>query len=405
MENNKTSSRAYAIEFIMFFTYAFFGVNWIAGSTLTPQIMKYFNLKSFLSATFISNAITIAKIIGNLFAATLLNKLFPKKAIGLASGLIVIGSIIAILSPQYWMFVLGRFIMGFGGALYVVYFGPVVIHYFSKDKRASVNGLNGVAYNIGAVIAMIIVGPVITWLQTWQYSMAFFAVISGILFILWFIFGQSFDINAGTNTNKVVTEEYTTGDALKDKFNWIYPLTYSGLLTFYIVLLTIFPVSGASVINSKLLSALIAIGGIFGTYFGVIAVRKYPLRIPILKWCGLAMTICGFIMIYTKNGMIATIAAFGIGFLMFMPVTSLVTIPQELPNMTPKKLTTIMGIFWALSYIFETVFYFILGTVVDHSGYFTAMMISVIISGTFFLGSFFLPETGKKVKEDKAASV
>lgn len=405
METTKTSSRAYAIEFVMFFTYAFFGINWIAGSTLTPQIMKYFNLKSFVSATFISNAITIAKIIGNFMAAMLLNKLFPKKAIGLASGLIVFGSIIAILSPQYWMFVLGRFIMGFGGALYVVYFSPIVIHYFSKEKRATVNGLNGVAYNVGAVIAMIIVGPVILWLKTWQSSMTFFAVISGILFILWLIFGQDFDINTNANTKNVVSEKYTSGDALKDKFNWTYALTYSGLLTFYIVLLTIFPVSGASAINAKLLSALVGVGGIVGTYIGVLVARKYPLRLPIIRWCGLAMTLCGFIMIFAKNGTIASIAAFGIGFLMFMPVIPLVSIPQELPNMTPKKLTTIMGMFWALSYVFETIFYFILGTVVDHSGYFTAVFISVIISGSFFLGSFFLPETGKKVKEDKTASV
>ena len=74
--------RAILIETVMFFTYAFFAVNWVAGSTLTPQIMKYFNLQSFASATFISNAITIAKIIGNFMAAGILVKLLPKKAIG-----------------------------------------------------------------------------------------------------------------------------------------------------------------------------------------------------------------------------------------------------------------------------------------------------------------------------------
>ena len=92
MEKQKISStRAVIIEFIMFFTYAFFAVNWIAGSTLTPQIMEHFHLKTFASATFISNAITVAKIIGNFMAAGILNRLFPKKAIGLGSGLIVLG--------------------------------------------------------------------------------------------------------------------------------------------------------------------------------------------------------------------------------------------------------------------------------------------------------------------------
>ena len=63
--------------------------------------------------------------------------------------------------------------MGFGGALYVVYFSPVVIHYFESKKRLTVNALNGAPYNFGGIVAMVIVGPVIIWLKNWQYSMGF----------------------------------------------------------------------------------------------------------------------------------------------------------------------------------------------------------------------------------------
>ena len=80
---------------------------------------------------------------------------------------------------------------------------------------------------------------------------------------------------------------------------------------------------------------------------------------------------------------------------MFLPVTSLVLIPQELPNMTPAKLTTIMGLFWAISYIIESVVYYIIGIVIDSSGYTTGLMIALVMSATFFIGSFLLPETGK----------
>lgn len=78
-EMKVSSSRAVMIEFVMFFTYAFFAVNWIAGSTLTPQIMEHFNLKTFASATFISNAITLAKIIGNFMAARHLKPVSTRK--------------------------------------------------------------------------------------------------------------------------------------------------------------------------------------------------------------------------------------------------------------------------------------------------------------------------------------
>ena len=387
-----TSARAGFIEAIMFFTYAFFAVSWIAGSSLTPQIMEYFKLESFASATFISNAITIAKIIGNFMAAAILAQLYPKRAILLGSGLIVVGSLIAIFSQQYWMFILGRFIMGFGGALYVVYFSPVVLHYFKKEQLVTVNALNSVAYNVGGIMAMLMVGPVVSWLKTWQYSMGFFAIISAILFVLWPFVGQNFELNKSSGVQQ---EKYTIGEALKDKFNWVFPFTYSGLLTFYIVLLNIFPISGTTVIASKTLSMLVAIGGVVGTILAIMMGKKYTKRLPVSRWCGLAMTLFGVLMFFTTSPALAVVAAVAIGIFMFLPVTSLVLIPQELPNMTPAKLTTIMGLFWAISYIIESVVYYIIGIVIDSSGYTTGLMIALVMSATFFIGSFLLPETGK----------
>ena len=388
-----TSARAGFIEAIMFFTYAFFAVSWIAGSSLTPQIMEYFKLESFASATFISNAITIAKIIGNFMAAAILAQLYPKRAIMLGSGLIVVGSLIAIFSQQYWMFILGRFIMGFGGALYVVYFSPVVLHYFKKEQLVTVNALNSVAYNVGGIMAMLMVGPVVSWLKTWQYSMGFFAIISAILFVLWPFVGQNFELNKSSGVQQ---EKYTIGEALKDKFNWVFPFTYSGLLTFYIVLLNIFPISGTTVIASKTLSMLVAIGGVVGTILAIMMGKKYTKRLPVIRWCGLAMTLFGVLMFFTTSPALAVVAAVAIGIFMFLPVTSLVLIPQELPNMTPAKLTTIMGLFWAISYIIESVVYYIIGIVIDSSGYTTGLMIALVMSATFFIGSFLLPETGKE---------
>ncbi|OCN02606.1 MFS transporter [Clostridium sp. W14A] len=395
-EKKVSSARAILIEMVMFFTYAFFAVNWVAGSTLTPQIMKYFNLQSFASATFISNAITIAKIIGNFMAAGILVKLLPKKAIGLGSGLIVAGSVMAVLAPQYWMFILGRFLMGFGGALYVVYFNPVVIHFFAPEKRPTVNAFNNVAYNVGGIIAMLIVGPVIRWLQTWQYSMAFFAVISAILFLAWPALGEDFELNRSAAGD---TEKYTLRDALKEKINWLLPLTYSGLLTFYIVLLNIFPISGVTAISSKTLSTLVAVGGVVGSLLAIVLSKVYFKRLPVIRWSGLAMTLFGALMFHAKNDVLSVIAAFAIGVVMFLPVTSLVLIPQELPNMSPAKLTTIMGLFWALSYVIESVAFYLIGIAIDKAGYSVGLTIALVLSATFFVGSFFLTETGRAAKK------
>lgn len=400
MRKTESTSKAIAIECIMFLTYAFFAVNWIAGSTLTNDIMKYFNLTSFASATLISNAITIAKIIGNFMAASILVKLLPKKAIALGSLLIVLGSVIAIFSPTYSIFIAGRFIMGFGGALYIVYFSPMVIHYFDGSRKSTVNAINGVAYNFGSIVAMIVVGPVVAWLVDWQRSMGFFCIISAILFIMWLLVGEDFPINKASNSKESQESKYSIGDALKEKFNWLLPLTYSGLLTLYIVMLTLFPLSGISVIEGKQLSTLVAVGGIIGSLIAIALAKVYHKRLPVIRYSGLLMTALGALLFYTNQPFLAIIAAIGLGTLMFLPVTSLMLIPQELPNMTPSKLTTIMGLFWAIAYIVETVAYFIIGIIIDKSGYLVALNFTLVLSLTFFIGSFLLPETGKKKSAD-----
>lgn len=400
MENvtKQNSSRAHIIEIIMFLSYAFFAVNWIAGTTLTPQIMEHFDLKSFSSATFISNAITIAKIIGNLMAAKILIKLYPKKAISLAALLIVGGSFLGVFAPSYLIFVIARFIMGFGGALFVVYFGPIVMNYYSADKRAMVNGINAAAYNVGSILAMVIVVPVINWLVTWQKSMMFFAICSLVLLVAWLIFGEDFEINKPAASTAKAEDEYTLGQALKEKFTYVFPFTYAGLLTLYIVVLTIFPISDGAPVDPKFLSATVAIAGVVGAAVGIGAAKKFAKRLPVIRWSGLLMSLSGLAMVLTNSTSIALIAAAFLGFFMFVPMTALVTIPQEMPGMTPSKLTLIMGIFWSFSYIFETFFYFVIGMIIDNSGFKAGLLLAVGLSFSFFIGSFLLPETGKNKK-------
>lgn len=388
MDRKKNTLRAYTIETIMFLTYVFFGVNWIVGTTMTPEIMKYFHLHSFASATFVSNAITIAKILGNLIAANILYKLFPKKAIGLASFSIFFGSLLAIFAPNYGFFIFGRFIMGFGGALYIVYFNPIVIEYFTDDKRPFLNTVNNACYNIGSIVALITVGPVVNWLKNWKYTMLFFALISLVLFILWLVFGEDFEIF------KKNEKKDSLKDELKNKFTWILPVTYAGRLTLYLVLLTIFPISGLSTLDAKMLSVLIGVGGLVGSFLAMMSAKKFKRRLPIIKLSGLGMPICGIILLVTKSTTVEIVASFLEGVFVYLPLTSIFTIPQEMKGMTISKLTAIMSLFWSISYIFETIAYYSIGRIIDSSGYFMGLLVAVLLSLTCFFGSFLLPETG-----------
>ena len=84
-----------------------------------------------------------------------------------------------------------------------------------------------------------------------------------------------------------------------------------------------------------------------------------------------------------------------LGFFIFFPVTALVTIPHELPNMTGERITVVFSLFYSISYLIATVVLWNFGRLVDiNQGDFTnAFSLITVVSSTFFIGSFFLPET------------
>jgi MFS family permease len=392
MKNETTTSRArtYFIEALLFLSYMFFSISWLAGSKVTPQIMDHFNLDALPSAT--TNAITIAKIIGNLLAAQFLIKLGPKKAVGLAALLISVVGLGAFAS-NFPLFVLSRFVMGFGGALMVVYFGPIVMHYFEPEKRPLLNGLNSVANNIGNIVALVMVNPIIHALGSWKSVVLVFAAISFLIFVLWMIFGK--DFNTSTSTTTVPVADYGYSDGLKDKFNYLFPFAYSGWLTLYIVMLNLFPLNQSISVSASLLSTLLAVAGVIATPFGIILTKKAKKNLPIIQVCGILVPIIAFIMIKTSSSAVAMVCAFALGFFIFLPMTVFVTIPQQLKGMNPRRLTVVMAMFWSISYVIETILYTIITKVVNTSGFMIAMYVSIAACLTFFVFGSLLPETGK----------
>lgn len=161
----------------------------------------------------------------------------------------------------------------------------------------------------------------------------------------------------------------------------------------------LFPRTEEAVISASSLSALSGIGGIIGTLLAIALSKKYTKRKPVIIVSGLIMTASAFLMVKTTTPAVAVAAALVLGTFMFLPMTSLVMIPQELPNMTPSRLTAIMGVFWAMAYIIETIVFFLFGVLFDKTGsYSSSILIAVILSLSFTVGGIFLPETGKSSK-------
>ena len=382
----------YLVETIVFLSYVLFAMAWVGGTASMTAIMQSMEIDSLASASFISGAVTFAKIVGTFGAAWLAVKLGIKGAFFLSSILIAIG-LLTPYSPNYEILLLSRFLMGLGGAFMIVYFNPIVLQWFDAKERPIINGLNAVAFNVGTGLILWLMSSFNELTGSWQTSLALFSLTSLVLAFVWLF--VKFEPQTSSDTQNANQQTYSYLQGLKDKFNWAYAFTYSGLLTFYICLFTFYPKAGIS--QSKWVIGF----GIVGTLAGIIYSKKILQRLPVIRWSGLAMSISLFALSFSQDALIQSLAAIVLGFFIFFPITALVSIPHELPNMTSARVTVIFSLFYSISYLAATVVLWLFGRLVDinNGDYGMSLMMVSILSLTFFIGSYFLPETNPPQKQ------
>jgi MFS family permease len=387
--NNK-----YLVAVLVFVSYTLFAMAWVGGTASMGQIMASMHIDSLASASFISGAVTLAKIVGTFIAAWLAIKVGVKKAFFISGVLISIG-ILTPLAPNYELLLVSRFLMGLGGAFMIVYFNPIVMAWFEPEERPTINGINAVAFNVGTGIILWQMSNFNSLTGSWQSTLLLFSLVSVLLSVTWLLVKNK-DTNTATKHDKETPVSYSYLDGLKDKFNWIYALTYSGILAFYICLFTFYPKAGISQ------SALVIASGIIGTLAGVIYSKKFAARVPVIRWSGLVIIFTVLGLSFGNAEWLQTLCAMALGFFIFFPVTALVTIPHELPNMTGERITVVFSLFYSISYLIATLVLWSFGRLVDiNQGDFTsAFTLITVVSSTFFIGSFFLPETANYKKAE-----
>lgn len=394
----------YTIETIAFVSYVLFAMAWIGATANMKDIMDAMQITSVAKGSLLSGAVTLAKILGTFIAAGIMIKLGIKIAFFAAAVMIAVG-IVTPYSPNYEILLISRFVMGLGGALMIVYLNPIVLKWFDASERPIVNGINAVAFNVGSFLVLWFVEDLNSLLGGWENTLIAFALASGALSALWLLVDYSDEGKKSTQSKNSSTDNTNSAygyiEGFKDSFNWRFALTYSGILAFYICLLTY-----AKLESAGIKGAVYVMGaGIVGSMVGMIYSKYMPKRLPILRWSGFASIIAAAGFLFATNPALQTASAIALGFLIFLPIAGFVTMPQELPGMTGERLTVIFSMFYSISYMIGTVALWVFGIIADMNGenFEPIFALMILMVSTFFFGSFFLPETGKVADKDDAS--
>ncbi|MQS52869.1 MFS transporter [Companilactobacillus mishanensis] len=397
--SNNSKVKGLLMLAVMWCAYVTFAMNWVGGSDLGAQIVQTFfgGPVAPVIQQVVNYTITAARVVANLFAAYILIKSGPKRAITIAMVLLMF-SVVAVWMPNYWAFTISRMVMALGGSMVIVYMNPVVANYVAPDKKMIANALNTVSYNVGAfVVSILFVFFAQQLAANWKITLTIMASLTVVFFILWLIVSEDFD----TTKNLESSEEqvkYGYKEALRDSFVWKYSIAFGGFLFLYVLAVTSFPSvisTYAPKIDGSLLNLLVTGFAIVGTGVGMKLGLTDMKRKKILLSTGtLMIAMFALALIFANISTFATYAFAAIsGFFMFIQYPVYMNLPHEMPNMSAQKLTVIFGLFWAIAYTVNTLFTFIWSMLLGNSGWLAASIFYIVGSCLYLVMAAMLPET------------
>lgn len=379
--------KAIFLEIVLFCAYVCSAASWLVGSITTTEMMVTFQIDAIPTA--INNAISFAKILGNLIAAAILIRLGPKKTVTVA--LVLISCVtLGAFAPNFSLFILMRFLMGLGGATLMICLTPYVVYCFEPKQRPIFNGINFVGVNTGNLVALTSITVVQNWLGDWRHVVVFYGAFCLVFLLLWILVGQDYPLVTPKDDVKV---DYNYKDGMKEPFLYQYLLTNTGRFVTYTVLLHLFPLRPDFTVPAGNIALLTAVGGIFGAVIGILITEFTKVRdVMLMRICSFLMTGTFLLMLTTQNPTLALLCAPTMGLLLLIPIPSFMTMPTKLPGTTPRKVAVILTLFWTITYVIQMIVYSFVVWMVNNVGWDQAILFTAAYSILSFVGTFTLPD-------------
>ena len=400
------SRHRYVIEAVLFLTYAFFGVSWLSVAPIAPDLMRFFDV-SVTEFSYLGLVVTIAKVIAPIVTGAVALRFGLSRTLPVGSVLIC-AVLAGPLVPTFPVLVASRFLFGLGGAVVVTLMGPIVMAWFPRDELPTVNAFNGVAVNTGIALTMYLTPPLSGTSLGWRGTLLVYGAINVALMLAWAAFGRDHAAAAGpAGARDAPVVRYV--DVWRMKETWLVSLAFTGavalylsfsywLPTFYRVELH-FPAAMASQY-----SGVVNLAGIPSAIVCGALTRRLGVRRPFLLVGGLLTGVAAFGMFLSSSPAVIMGSAIVLGVALFIPTAAYVTLLMELPGVTPRHVSLMMGTMFSFCYVVSAFAPTLVGFLRDRTGSFVPGFVTLtVFSWVIFLSGLLLPETGPGARKPAGA--
>lgn len=362
--------RPVVVAAVLFGMYAAFGAAWIGVVPLFPEV------RAALSATpgeasWLVSVVSLAKSVFPILAGVAAARWGLTSTLRTAALLIALSIAVPFL-PSFWAWIVGRFVFGVGGALWVTLMPAVVMQVFPAERRPLVNALNGVAVNTGVIVALKASLPLAAEVG-WRGALATYGAVTGVFVVALFALGA---IGPAPRAPAPATGATATAkrlryvDVLKSPVTWVVSCAFTGPLALYLVLNTFLPSYFQTTYamtrqeGADLLSWM-NLWGIPASIATGLLVQRFGRAKPFLVVGSLLLPACVALSTVASLRPLLGVLLAGAGVGLFVTVAPLVTLLQSQRGMTPATIGMVLGTMFSLTYVLSSATPGVVGFLVD----------------------------------------
>ncbi|MBI4310736.1 MAG: MFS transporter [Chloroflexi bacterium] len=379
-----------------------FGLSFFAASPVLPLVMDDYDA-SRATASLLTSLVILVVAAVQFPGSMLVGRLPLKKqiAIGWLLGSANVFTFLAGSFPA----VLGlRLSYAIGYALVFPAIGPLLMQWFRPKELALVNSLNIAVLSAGISIATFSAAP-LAGAFGWKAALSLFGGASLIGALVWVALGRTQE-NAGTAQRLPLFGELVA--ALRSRTVLVLAAADAGAYGQYAALTTWLPTfyyeaHGMSLERAGALTGILPFMGMGTVLLAGLLSLRFPRRKPYFIVAGVCTGLGGFgaFLLAGTPMMYAALIAVGFGAWFYIP--AFITIPMELPGVTPRRVAAMGAILGGFGSTLAFIAPLAVGALTDLTGtYVLGFVLFAALSWSLLAGGVLLPETGAAGATKKA---
>ena len=377
---------------------------YISPSIFMTDIMESFGVDyslAGLSMTIQLAATGVCFFIGSFIQ----DKLGMLKTIKLAVWTILVGNLIAVFSPNIYVFLFARLVSGFGQGLSVC-LSAYLSTWFAGKELSYMLTFNSAASGLFIALALSIGRPIANIVGSWQGVLGVYSVIIGAIAICWTFLGKDSPEGKAQEQQRMEAaaaagkQESSVVMAAKVPQFWkilvfcgIYMVANTAIATFLPTYLT--AERGVDADVAATITSFNSICGICGSLLGGVLCAQLPKRKPIMIGALVLYIFCGFMITVANSSILLTVMCLAAGALYYLPLTAQTTLCIESAS-NPAMISGAMAITNGIGQLMTVIVSPLFSGITAASSMTMAYRVFFLLCFAGLAAALSLKETGKK---------